>query len=71
VLGGSHRDPSIVRAGDDFFVATSTFEWYPAVQIHRSRDLAHTGAFVGLWVWDLTGHGHPADFDAATFTTTP
>jgi xylan 1,4-beta-xylosidase len=49
----------------------STFEWYPAVQIHRSRDLAHTRAFVGLWVWDLTGHGHPADFDAATFTTTP
>jgi hypothetical protein len=26
------------------------------------------GAFVGLWVWDPTGHGHRADFDDATYT---
>ena len=24
---------------DDFFIAVSTFEWYPGVQIHHSRDL--------------------------------
>jgi len=40
VLRGFNPDPSIVRVGEDYFVATSTFEWYPGVQIHRSRDLA-------------------------------
>ena len=39
ILPGFNPDPSIVRVGDDFYVATSTFEWYPGVQIHHSRDL--------------------------------
>src|SRR6185369_8213055 len=34
-------DPSIVRVGDDYYIATSTFEWFPGVQIHHSRDLVH------------------------------
>ncbi len=41
ILPGFNPDPSIVRVGDDFYVATSTFEWYPGVQIHHSRDLRH------------------------------
>ena len=41
ILPGFNPDPSIVRVGDDYYVATSTFEWYPGVQIHHSRDLAH------------------------------
>jgi xylan 1,4-beta-xylosidase len=41
ILPGFNPDPSIVRVGDDYFIATSTFEWYPGVQIHHSRDLAH------------------------------
>lgn len=41
VLPGFNPDPSIVRVGDDFYIATSTFEWFPGVQIHHSRDLAH------------------------------
>ena len=39
ILPGFNPDPSIVRVGEDFYVATSTFEWYPGVQIHHSRDL--------------------------------
>ncbi|MFD7691307.1 hypothetical protein [Streptomyces sp. NPDC059781] len=31
------------------------------------RALGFTGAFVGLWAWDLTGGGLPADFDEATW----
>ena len=27
--------------GDDYYIATSTFEWFPGVQIHHSRDLVH------------------------------
>jgi xylan 1,4-beta-xylosidase len=41
VLRGFNPDPSIVRVGEDIFIATSTFEWYPGVQIHHSRDLVH------------------------------
>jgi xylan 1,4-beta-xylosidase len=41
ILPGFNPDPSIVRVGEDYYIATSTFEWYPGVQIHHSRDLAH------------------------------
>jgi xylan 1,4-beta-xylosidase len=41
VLKGFNPDPSILRVGDDYYIATSTFEWYPGVQIHHSRDLVH------------------------------
>ncbi len=41
ILPGFNPDPSIVRVGDDYYIATSTFEWFPGVQIHHSRDLAH------------------------------
>jgi xylan 1,4-beta-xylosidase len=39
VLAGFCPDPSILRAGDDFYIATSTFEWFPGVCISHSRDL--------------------------------
>ena len=39
ILPGFNPDPSIVRVGNDYYIATSTFEWYPGVQIHHSRDL--------------------------------
>lgn len=38
-MPGFNPDPSIVRVEGDFFIAVSTFEWYPGVQIHHSRDL--------------------------------
>lgn len=41
ILPGFNPDPSICRVGDDYYIATSTFEWYPGVQIHHSRDLVH------------------------------
>lgn len=41
VLPGFNPDPSILRVGDDYYIATSTFEWFPGVQIHHSRDLIH------------------------------
>ena len=37
VLPGFHPDPSILRVGADYYIATSTFEWYPGVQIHHFR----------------------------------
>jgi xylan 1,4-beta-xylosidase len=41
ILPGFNPDPSIVRVGGDYYIATSTFEWFPGVQIHHSRDLEH------------------------------
>ncbi len=41
VLRGFNPDPSFLRVGDDYYLATSTFEWFPGVQIHHSRDLIH------------------------------
>ena len=41
ILRGFNPDPSIVRVGEDYYLATSTFEWFPGVQIHHSRDLVN------------------------------
>ena len=41
ILKGFNPDPSIVRVGDTYYLATSTFEWWPGVQIHVSKDLAN------------------------------
>lgn len=41
VLPGFRPDPSIVRVGDDYYLATSTFEWFPGVALHHSRDLVN------------------------------
>ncbi|WP_089104614.1 glycoside hydrolase family 43 protein [Streptomyces hyaluromycini] len=47
VIRGFAPDPSLVRAGDWYYLANSSFEWFPTIPIHRSRDLAH---------WEYAGH---------------
>lgn len=47
VLRGFNPDPSILRVGEDYYIATSTFEWLPGIQLHHSKDLVH---------WELIGH---------------
>ena len=44
ILPGFHPDPSIVRVGADYYLATSTFEWWPGIEIYHSRDLVN-------WEW--------------------
>ena len=41
ILPGFNPDPAIIRAGDDYYIAVSSFEWYPGVPIYHSRDLVH------------------------------
>jgi alpha-N-arabinofuranosidase len=41
VIPGFHPDPSVCRVGGDYYLATSTFHWFPGVPIFHSRDLAH------------------------------
>jgi xylan 1,4-beta-xylosidase len=47
ILPGFNPDPSICRAGNDYYVATSTFEYFPGVPIYHSKDLLS---------WRLVGH---------------
>ena len=47
ILRGFNPDPSILRVNDDYYIANSTFEWFPGVQIHHSKDLVH---------WELIAH---------------
>jgi xylan 1,4-beta-xylosidase len=48
ILSGFHPDPSILRVGEDYYLATSTFEWYPGVRLHQSRDLVNWRALGGI-----------------------
>lgn len=41
ILRGFCPDPCIIRTGEDYYIATSTFEWWPCVHLFHSRDLAH------------------------------
>ncbi len=56
ILPGFHPDPSILRIGEDFWIATSTFEWLPGIRLHHSRDLVH---------WRPAGHAltRPSQID--------
>jgi hypothetical protein len=39
VLSGFHPNPSVCRAGEDCYLVTSSFEYFPGVPIYRSKDL--------------------------------
>ncbi|MFG6150298.1 glycoside hydrolase family 43 protein [Halobacillus sp. B23F22_1] len=39
ILTGFNPDPSICRAGEDYYIAVSTFEWFPGVGVYHSKDL--------------------------------
>ena len=39
VLPGFHSDPTVCRVGDDFYLACSSFEYFPGAPVHHSRDL--------------------------------
>ncbi len=41
ILTGFHPDPSIVRVADDYYIAVSSFEWFPGVPIYHSKDLVN------------------------------
>ncbi len=41
ILAGFYSDPSITRAGDRFYLVTSTFAYFPGIPIFESADLVH------------------------------
>ncbi|WP_039453260.1 glycoside hydrolase family 43 protein [Pedobacter aquae] len=47
ILKGFYPDPSICRVGSDYYMVTSTFEYFPGVPIFHSKDLVN---------WNQIGH---------------
>ena len=47
ILSGCYPDPSICRVDEDYYLVTSTFEYFPGLPIFHSRDLIH---------WHQIGH---------------
>jgi xylan 1,4-beta-xylosidase len=39
ILPGCYPDPSVCRVGEDYYLVTSTFEYFPGLPVHHSRDL--------------------------------
>lgn len=48
IIPGGHPDPSICRVDDDYYIVNSTFEYFPGLPIHHSKDLVN---------WKLIGYG--------------
>ena len=48
ILSGFYPDPSICRVGEDYYMATSSFNYYPGIPVFHSKDLIH---------WEQIGHG--------------
>ncbi|WP_265521739.1 glycoside hydrolase family 43 protein [Oerskovia flava] len=47
LLPGCYPDPTICRVGDEYYLVTSTFEYFPGLPVFRSRDLVS---------WEQVGH---------------
>ena len=47
ILAGFYPDPSICKAGDDYYLVTSTFTYYPGLPVFHSKDLVN---------WKLISH---------------
>ncbi len=41
IIRGFNPDPSICRVGEDFYLATSSFEFFPGIPVYHSRDLVN------------------------------
>lgn len=41
ILPGFYPDPSLCAVGDDFYLVTSTFAYFPGIPVFHSRDLVH------------------------------
>jgi alpha-N-arabinofuranosidase len=47
IIPGFHPDPSVCRVGEDYYLVTSSFEFFPGVPVFHSRDLVN---------WRQIGH---------------
>ena len=59
ILRGFNPDPSIIKIDNTYYIATSTFEWFPGVNIYSSTDMVnwkiHSRPLNKKALLDLTG----------------
>jgi xylan 1,4-beta-xylosidase len=55
VIAGFHPDPSICQSGDDYYLACSSFEYFPGMPVFHSRDLVHWEQIGNALDWPLSG----------------
>ena len=48
IIRGMHPDPSVVRVGDHYYLANSTFEYYPGITVMVSDDLLNWRTLGGV-----------------------
>lgn len=48
IIRGMHPDPSVVRVGDTYYLANSTFEYYLGVMVLTSKDLLNWTTLGGV-----------------------
>lgn len=48
IIRGMHPDPSVVRVNDTYYLANSTFEYYPGVTVMTSKDLLNWKTMGGV-----------------------
>ncbi|MDB6248386.1 glycoside hydrolase family 43 protein [Lactobacillus amylovorus] len=48
IIRGMHPDPSVVRVDDTYYLANSTFEYYPGVTVMTSKDLLNWKTMGGV-----------------------
>ena len=63
ILPGFHPDPTICRVGDDYYLANSSFEYFPGAPIFHSRDLVtwrQIGNILDRRSQFDRGRGHPS-----------
>ena len=47
IIAGFYPDPTMIRAGDDYYIANSSFSYFPGVPLFHSKDLVN---------WTQIGH---------------
>src|ERR1700677_3140808 len=53
VIAGFYPDPSVCRVGGDYYLACSSFEYFPGVPLLHSRDLVHWEQIGNARQWPL------------------
>ncbi|KAH6694989.1 glycosyl hydrolase [Leptodontidium sp. MPI-SDFR-AT-0119] len=60
IISGWNPDPSILRVGNEYYISTSSFEYFPGTPIYKSTDLAN---------WELFSHAQTGPDDVQLYGT--
>jgi len=59
ILKGFNPDPCLIRVNEDYYIITSTFEWYPGIPVYHSRDLVNWNYLTNIITGGINFAGSP------------